>query len=764
MKPSNMLQVGVVMVIVMLCGAVLVNTAYSAETLTYYLSGRLATKTLTNPDANGKIYYSYLDENWLGQGYGRVSKTRRQVALNGEFSYRFAYFADKSGLRSVKKVYSDANWTVLFATYTYYNNTTNRMASKTLTTADTQGNIYYAYLDENWKTQGYGRMYQTRRQTAKAGALSFTYTYYADAAGRLKSKNAYSDNNWTMFVNTRTYYNDTANMMESKTLGLSDADGKIYYRYINENWKTQGYGRCNIAITTQRDATGAVGYRYEYYNGTSQVRVKYCYSSINITNPSSPVLTYLVAIYSYNADGTLIGNEPAWIGSLDQALNSETLRIDFKLLYGIHFVNQDLTNSEYLWVLNGILEYMSKNPSYTVAAFQAEVSNVAALHRALDDYDLEIEFATAQHIPVLCQVFNPVTNVAPYDYHATLATIVNSPGYSLSNYLSSLRSGDIAADFGVNGFYRYHSGAWTKLSIINADSFMLSSPKIDGTYDIVTDFGVGGLCRYSNNNNACTKLSSMNADSFMLSALYNNSYDIVSDFGTSGLYRYSGTTWTRLTTLNADSFMLSALYNNSYDIVSDFGTSGFYRYSGTTWTQLSTLNAESFMLSSWADWGSYDIVADFGTSGLYRYSGTTWTRLSTMNADSFMLTERGGDPLGDILDPSFNAYDVIADFGANGFYRYSDTTWTRLSTMNADSFTVTERDYRGVYNIMADFGANGLYQYANNTWTKLSANNADNEVSQMLDVNGQVRKYGKDAEGGFTSTTVMVGEPTKPTI
>ena len=77
--------------------------------------------------------------------------------------------------------------------------TTHRIESKTLTTPDSSGNIYYHYLNENWNSQGYGRMDQSRRQSALNSELSYRYIY-DDATGSLKDTKAYSDANCTLLI------------------------------------------------------------------------------------------------------------------------------------------------------------------------------------------------------------------------------------------------------------------------------------------------------------------------------------------------------------------------------------------------------------------------------------------------------------------------------------------------------------------------------------------------------------------------------------
>lgn len=117
-------------------------------TCTYYRNGRMSSKTLSAPDENGIIYYHYFNEDWNGQGYGRVDKAYRQSALNGEMSFKYSYYSGTDRVRT-KKAYSDVNWSNRVATYTYYDNGSNRIESKTLSTPDENGNIYYHYIDED---------------------------------------------------------------------------------------------------------------------------------------------------------------------------------------------------------------------------------------------------------------------------------------------------------------------------------------------------------------------------------------------------------------------------------------------------------------------------------------------------------------------------------------------------------------------------------------------------------------------------------------
>ncbi|MDD5496183.1 MAG: hypothetical protein PHP46_03660 [Candidatus Omnitrophica bacterium] len=258
-------------------------------------ANRIEYRQLVRPDYYGYIYYHYMDEDFNGQGFGRVDKSRRKVALNGELSYTYTYYADNPARIKTSSAYATATWTKAVATYTYYNNDTNRIESKTLVTSDTSGNIYYHYMDEDWNTQGYGRVDKSKRQVALNGEFSYTYIYYADSTGRLEAKNAYSDASWTTFFSTYSYYNNTTNRQESKTLVSPDSEGNIYYHYMDENWAKTGIGRIDRS-RRQTAINGELSHIYSYYGDAyGRLQTQNAYSDASWAN--------LVTTYAYYNNG-----------------------------------------------------------------------------------------------------------------------------------------------------------------------------------------------------------------------------------------------------------------------------------------------------------------------------------------------------------------------------------------------------------------------------------------------------------------------------
>ncbi|MDD5496260.1 MAG: hypothetical protein PHP46_04065, partial [Candidatus Omnitrophica bacterium] len=285
---------------------------------TYNSKGRIETKRISSSAIPCMVVtYYFLNESFdfngdgYGEGYGRISKSEHNGANQyGERSFKYSYYAGTARISTVK-AYRFAGWTNLLATYTYYNDTYNRIASratteyledntaikvtynyynnalnvwetKVLSIPDASGNIYYHYILEDWNSQGHGRIDRSKRKTALNGELTYSYTYYDDADGKLREKKAYLDANWTILVATYTYYNDYYNSVESKTLVDPDAAGNIYYHYGNEI-----YNRGLVDKTkrlTPLNGEMSHTYDYSYTLSTYLLSHKQAYSDDNWTN------------------------------------------------------------------------------------------------------------------------------------------------------------------------------------------------------------------------------------------------------------------------------------------------------------------------------------------------------------------------------------------------------------------------------------------------------------------------------------------------
>ncbi|MDD4957192.1 MAG: hypothetical protein PHQ61_06060, partial [Candidatus Omnitrophica bacterium] len=257
------------------------------------------------------------DEDWNGQGYGVLTKETRPDGTYKTFS---DYYAGTSQPRYVAEYAADGTLLATYeyaedgtligtsepgVTYTYY--PSGLLKTKELDAPDTAGNVAYEYLDEDYNSQGYGRLKSQKRDvTNAAGELTFSIEY-AGAGELERTVYTYSDE-WTTLVNRYeydasgvltgkydyatneyyTYYGD--GLMASKTLPTGTV-----YEYSDEDWNGQGYG----VLTKETRPDGTYKTFSDYYAGTSQPRYVAEYAADG---------TWL-ATYEYDASGNLVGVE-----------------------------------------------------------------------------------------------------------------------------------------------------------------------------------------------------------------------------------------------------------------------------------------------------------------------------------------------------------------------------------------------------------------------------------------------------------------------
>ncbi|MFC1548361.1 S8 family serine peptidase [Candidatus Omnitrophota bacterium] len=334
-----------ILLTVSVCLIVGLNVVADADSNTYYSgSGYIESKTLTNPDASGNIYYHYIDENYNNQGYGRVDKVVFNAAdSEGAIAQAYTYWGSTSILSTLDS-FINADYTtdpsnpvlsrkkrhVIYNSSgnyterrTYYSDASNRIQSKTFASADTNGNVYYRYINENFNNQGYGRT--DRKVFAAAdgeGAIAQTYTYWGSTSV-VNTLTSYVSANYSNYTNPvfttrirhviydsggnyterRTYYNDGTNRIQSKTFASADTNGNVYYRYINENWASQGYGRIDVSQLATANTNGEIAFEYSYYTGLAQAHYVYTYTDTARTS--------LYGTYEYATDGTFLQFIPA---------------------------------------------------------------------------------------------------------------------------------------------------------------------------------------------------------------------------------------------------------------------------------------------------------------------------------------------------------------------------------------------------------------------------------------------------------------------
>ncbi|MFH1309094.1 MAG: S8/S53 family peptidase, partial [Candidatus Omnitrophota bacterium] len=246
----------------------------------YYESGLIKTKTLSAPDVKGNVYYSYKDEDFRTQGYGRLNVCRRQeVTLSNEIVFKYEYyeFPNDNQARYVYG-YSDIAMENLVTRCEYvgygplmskidyikgeeyhYNIGTGLMISKILNEVDKWGNIHYAYENEDFREQGYGCVIGAWRETANdKGELAFSYEYYDEPNGdKYKFVYSYSDEGRDCLI-AKYDYNETGKLIKETK---SDSTYKLFKDYY----------------------PGTDQARYvEEYNVLDEPQVKYEYSELGV--------------------------------------------------------------------------------------------------------------------------------------------------------------------------------------------------------------------------------------------------------------------------------------------------------------------------------------------------------------------------------------------------------------------------------------------------------------------------------------------------
>ncbi|MBU1084015.1 MAG: hypothetical protein KKG84_02865, partial [Candidatus Omnitrophica bacterium] len=183
----------------------------------YYASGRMDTKTLPSG-----IVYEYTDENYLGEGYGLLTK---ETATDGSYKIFMNYYTGTRQARYIKE-YNSAG--TLLVTYEYDSEgdftgktetdgtvysvySSGRIKSKSLT----DGTIY-DYLDEAFYDNGtptdatddYGRLYKVTTSDSKV----YTYeAYYSDTDLKAKVTEENTDYPGTIYYYYDSYSDSNAN-------------------------------------------------------------------------------------------------------------------------------------------------------------------------------------------------------------------------------------------------------------------------------------------------------------------------------------------------------------------------------------------------------------------------------------------------------------------------------------------------------------------------------------------------------------------------
>ncbi|MBN1527346.1 MAG: hypothetical protein JW919_07180 [Candidatus Omnitrophica bacterium] len=533
---------------------------------TYYESRRKKYIISIKPDVNGNIYRHFLDEDWGGQGHGRPDKEVKEVvASDGSIAYQYAYHENSKVVR-IKYCYGTADYSTdpsnpilsnLVATFeyngngllekkttgdgsivfTHYLNNDNRVKSKTLATPDTDGCIYYEYLDENYNGQGYARAYkQILASPDGDGAIAYIYEYFT-GTDKVSKKLCYQNSDFTNLLVT---YNYEMRAEEGQRIVAVGSDLFIdfgtlgLYKYSSGAWKKLSSSSPESMVALGSDLYvdfGSLGL-YKYSAGA--------WKKLGSANPKS-----MVAL-------------------------GDTLFIDYGSL-GL-----------YKYAGNTFAKLSSASPDSLIALGS----------------DIFVDFGSLGLYKYSAGAWNRLSTANPESmlvYGSDLIVDFGSTGlykYSSGKWtkLSSaspdsltLSGNDLIVDFGSLGLYKYSLGKWTKIASSNPESLVALNS------DLFVDFGSLGLYKYS--SGTWKKLSSSNSEFITISGT-----DLIADFGSLGLWKYASGKWTKLSTANPESITLSGS-----NLIVDYGAAyGLYKYSNGSWTKLSSsspyLNNASYNL------------------------------------------------------------------------------------------------------------------------------------------------------------------------
>jgi len=183
------------------------------------------------------------------------------------------------------------------------------------------------------------------------------------------------------------------------------------------------------------------------------------------------------------------------------------------------------------------------------------------------------------------------------------------------------------------------------------------------------------------------------------------------DFTGHGLWRWSDDRGFQQVGTNDTSSHLAI--NQDGDIAVSYGTglSGtLWRISNNGWQQFGTAAPNSLAIAT-NDWIAASF--DFANGGVWRISPQlTWQKISDLNATLSGLT---ATQVGVTRDGT-----VIANFGANGLWRFSDASgWQELTTANATVISVSDNGW-----IVGSFGSLGVWRINDNHGWQLLTNQA----------------------------------------
>jgi hypothetical protein len=560
------------------------KTMADGSVYTYYASGKMESYTYAFITL-GDSYLHYINEDWLGQGYGRIDRTRRPAGQGDWVTNEIAYHTG-TAFRSSVKTYSD-EWTTLIATYTCYNNPSNRMESKTFAVPDADNTVYQHFIDEDWGGNSFGRVDKRSCSVADAdGARSYAYEYYAGTS-KVSKKYCYQNTDFTGLLKTYNYAMETDSRVND-LINTADIDndgagelcvdfGKDYGLFLYDN---SGWNRVNstspLSIASgdiDNDGVNEFIANFEGYG-------LYAYDGANGWTILNKASASSYGFADLDGDGTdeLIANFDG---------------------YGIYKYDDSSWS-----LLNGV---------NTTTTAKADVDNDDAqeLIANFEGYGL-------------------------YLYDNSAWTRINAANSSTRGESADI-DGDGAEEFITNfagyGLYLYNDSAWTVLNRENTVTTDTADIDGDGLEEIIANFSGYGL--YCYNNSSWTVLNTVNTSSIGFADIDNDgSEEIVANFAGYGLYCYNNSSWTVLNSVNTTSTDFADIDGDGSDeIIANFAGYGLYLYDEDNgWTMLNRVNTATTGFADIDGDGTPEIIAEFAGYGLYAYDSdsASWTRLNSV--------------------------------------------------------------------------------------------------------------------------------------
>jgi len=678
---------------------------------TYYTSGCMESMTLPAPDAQGIVYYHYIDEDWQTQGYGRVDKqVRSQPNMDGEIADILQYSTPVSN-PVAGKIDNDAlndyvyNFGGTYGTWISYGTGSCIQLTDRDVTNVTVCDINNDALDEivmdfgadrgiwEWSQDG------TWRQIHKVSSKSIASgDINGDGCKELIIDFGSTYGIWKQFQNG-TWQQIHTSTAESIVTGDINGDG------------------CDELII---DFGSEYGIWEQFRDGAWQQIHKVSSKSIASGDTNGDGCDELIidfgaqyGIWERFRDGTwqqihTVTAESIVTGDINGD-GCDELVIDFGAQYGIWERFQDGTWTQ---MAPKQLYYILNKSSYQNADF----TNYLATSTYWTNNELikKERVDGAQSTYYLSGCMESMTLPAP-----------DAQGIVYYHYIDE--------DWQTQGYGRVDKQVRSQPNMDGeiADILQYSTPvsnpvagKIDNDAlnDYVYNFGGTYGTWISYGTGSCIQLTDRDVTNVTVCDINNDALDeIVMDFGADrGIWEWSQDgTWRQIHKVSSKSIASGDINGDGCkELIIDFGsTYGIWKqFQNGTWQQIHTSTAESIVTGDINGDGCDELIIDFGSEyGIWeQFRDGAWQQIHKVSSKSIA----SGDTNGDGCD------ELIIDFGAQyGIWeRFRDGTWQQIHTVTAESIVTGDINGDGCDELVIDFGAQyGIWErFQDGTWTQMA--------------------------------------------